>query len=953
MPFPPRLVRPLLALAACALPLHAAPGPVTLQKGDRICLIGNSLADRFQHDGWFETALQAAAPELELVIRNLGFCGDQVAQRHRHGGYPSHEFYFEHCRADVIFAFFGYNESFAGEAGLDKFKKDAAGMVDGLRKKNYNGSTPPRVVLFSPVAAENTRDPNLPDGVGHNRRLALYTEALRAVAEEKQAGFVDLFTPSQALYAAASAPLTLNGVHLSAEGNRRLSGVIARALTGKDLTPGPAQEKLRQAVLDKDLHWYNRYRATDGNDVWGGRSTLKFVDNQTNAEVLQHELVMLDVMTANRDRRVHAVAQGGDLKVDDTNVPPAVPVISNVGGKSKSSNAQKEGSVEYLSGEAGLAKMKIAPGYEVSLFADETRFPELANPVQLAVDTRGRLWVAAWKTYPKWEPGKPMEDRLLILPDDDRDGKADRAIHFASVHNPTGFEFWNGGVLVASAPDILFLKDTDGDDVADVRVHLLQGIDSADTHHTENGFLYGTDGGLYMQRGVFHVNTVETPWHAAKRHTGSGLYRFDPRRFTYTFHAANSPNPHGTSQDYWGYMYATDGTGGEAYQVVPEGRGFKMRKLLKKTVRPVPASGVISSAQFPPESQGNFLICNTIGFLGIKQYRLDRNAETGEVNGTAIEDLLVSEDKNFRPTDIEFGSDGALYFGDWQNVIIGHMQHNIRDPNRDKKHGRVYRMIASGRPLQAPVAIAGQPLPALLDNLKHPVDGVRYRTRIELSGRPSAEVLSAARTWAAQFDPKRAEHAHHLLEALWLHQQHNVKNPELLTALLASPEPHARRAAQTVQHFWYNVDFTDGAEAVEEKVAAADTRASDPQKGVVVIRTLVEKMAYDVKEFRVKAGQPITLTLLNPDYMPHNILIVKPGATEEVGLAAQAMGADGFKAGFRPESDKILAGTRMLDHGQEDTIRFTAPTEPGKYEFLCTFPGHWPLMRGHMIVTKP
>jgi len=98
----------------------------------------------------------------------------------------------------------------------------------------------------------------------------------------------------------------------------------------------------------KTWHWHNRYRATDGNDIWGGRSTLTFVNDQSNAEVLQHELTMFDVMTANRDLLIHARAKGSDLKVDDGNVPPPVPVISNVGGGSKSSSAEKEGNLTYL-----------------------------------------------------------------------------------------------------------------------------------------------------------------------------------------------------------------------------------------------------------------------------------------------------------------------------------------------------------------------------------------------------------------------------------------------------------------------------------------------------------------------------------------------------------------------------------------------------------------------------
>ena len=139
-------------------------------------------------------------------------------------------------------------------------------------------------------------------------------------------------------------------------------------------------------------------------------------------------------------------------------------------------------------------------------------------------------------------------------------------------------------------------------------------------------------------------------------------------------HALNSPNPHGTAFDYWGYQYATDGTGGRAYQVRPDENGFKMHELLKKEVRPVTASEVVSSAHFPESMQGDFLICNVIGFLGIKHYDLARDAEKGTVWGEPAGDdltvtiinadgskteeksrgLMMSGDKNFRPADAIF-----------------------------------------------------------------------------------------------------------------------------------------------------------------------------------------------------------------------------------------------------------------------------------------------------------
>ena len=101
-----------------------------------------------------------------------------------------------------------------------------------------------------------------------------------------------------------------------------------------------------------------------------------------------------------------------------------------------------------------------------------------------------------------------------------------------------------------------------------------------------------------------------------------------------------------------------------------------MHVLLTKEFRPVAADAIMSSAHFPDRLQQDFLICNTIGFLGVKQYDLDREGdglqrEFGHVWGTPGVELLSSEDRNFRPTDAVIGADGALYVSDWHNAIIG------------------------------------------------------------------------------------------------------------------------------------------------------------------------------------------------------------------------------------------------------------------------------------------
>ena len=190
--------------------------------------------------------------------------------------------------------------------------------------------------------------------------MAAFAKATEKAAEEAGVAYVNLFDPTQKLYQASKEPLTLNGVHLNELGNRKLGQIIAQALLGTEVADYGKLEDLRLAVLEKNLHWFNRYRATDGNDIWGGRSNLRFVDDQSNAEVLQHELVMRDVLTANRDKLIWATAQGKKYKVNDSNVPVPIKVVSNVGGGSRSSNPGKEGTTKYLSPEASNNREAIS-----------------------------------------------------------------------------------------------------------------------------------------------------------------------------------------------------------------------------------------------------------------------------------------------------------------------------------------------------------------------------------------------------------------------------------------------------------------------------------------------------------------------------------------------------------------------------------------------------------------
>lgn len=109
---------------------------------------------------------------------------------------------------------------------------------------------------------------------------------------------------------------------------------------------------------------------------------------------------------------------------------------------------------------------------------------------------------------------------------------------------------------------------------------------------------------------------------------------------------------------------------------------------------------------------------------------------------------------------------------------------------------------------------------------------------------------------------------------------------------------------------------------------------------------------YVQKELRAKAGRAVALTFENPDVMPHNWVLVQPGAEEKVGAAAALMVSmpDGADRHYVPDSPDVIVHSRLLDPGKQTTLYFTAPKLPGRYPYLCSFPGHSQLMRGVLVV---
>ena len=786
---------------------------LALKPHDHVVLVGNTLAERMQYFGNFETLLHSRFPRNELYVRDLGWSADELTIRLRSQGFRDHGSNLVDHAPDVLIAMFGFNESFAGPAGVEKFEKDLAAFVndpysldrytspgggwdkDTAANKADRGTKPVRtIVLVSPIAHENLKRPGLPDGSENNARIALYTEAMRKVAAREGAVFVDLFTPSREQMAAAAKPWTINGIHLNEHGDREVARILEAALFGpRNAGPTVDLAALRAAVNEKNLQFFYDHRGVNGCYIYGGRK------NPYGTVNFPAEFKKLRAMAAVRDRRVWDVAQGKPVPdvIDDSGTGPLPAVETNVKTLAPATTPDES-----------LAKMEIEEGYEVNLFASELEFPELANPVQMTFDAKGRLWIATMPCYPQYLPGVPVNDKILIFEDTDGDGKADKQTVFADgLHLPTGLEIADGGLYVAQEPNLVFLKDTDGDDRADVREIVLDGFDSADSHHAIGAFASDPGGGLLMEEGTFHQTAVETI-RGPKRCSNAGIFRYDRRREQFdVFVSYGFANPWGQTFDRWGQYFVADASGGANYfgtafsgDVDYPQKHANLKQFLQKQWRPTSGCEFVSSRQFPDEAQGNYLLNNCIGFQGILQYKMREDGSGFAAD--PVDPLLKSNDANFRPVDLEFGADGCLYVVDWYNPLVGHMQHSLRDPNRDHFHGRIWRVKAKDRPLVVPTKIAGEPTAKVLDALEVYEERTRYRARAELRSRPAAEVIPATEKWLASLDAKDPEHEHHLVEALWVYQAQDVVNESLLDRILGSPEPKARAAATRVLCFW-------------------------------------------------------------------------------------------------------------------------------------------------------
>lgn len=366
---------------------------------------------------------------------------------------------------------------------------------------------------------------------------------------------------------------------------------------------------------------------------------------------------------------------------------------------------------------AELASFKVLDGFEVNLFADES--DGIANALTIRWDEKGRLWCMQTSAYPQPAPGELVNDKVIILEDTNGDGRADkRTVWAEGLRMPMGMELGGPGQLyVGEGEKLLLLTDTDGDDKADQKEVIFSGFGTADTHQNLNSFIWSPDGSLVMHQGLHCYSRVTTAW-GVKQLYGAGFWRFWPRSRKLEAYPTGMPlNAWGTAFTRWGQPIMVAGAAGMFWArpkeisvpEVPDQPGIPYfllsRFMLPNSGQIIKTSGLrkYCGVDIPFNSHWPNEMCDEVvagGFFenAVYRYKLVVDKE----NPSAFEaveqtPLITSDNVAFRPVDVRFGPDGALYIADWYNPIIGHYQASFRHPNRDKGHGRIWRMTVKGK----------------------------------------------------------------------------------------------------------------------------------------------------------------------------------------------------------------------------------------------------------------
>jgi putative membrane-bound dehydrogenase-like protein len=410
--------------------------------------------------------------------------------------------------------------------------------------------------------------------------------------------------------------------------------------------------------------------------------------------------------------------------------------------------AQPQRRMELASGlqpQEAAARMTVPEGFQVRLFAGE---PQIHQPVAMALDDRGRVWVAEAYTYPTRAPDGHGQDKIVILEDTDGDGAADSRKVFAEGLNLiSGLEVGFGGVWVGAAPYLLFIPDRDGDDRPDSEpTILLDGFGYHDTHETLNGFNWGPDGWLYGCHGVFTHSLVGPPGTPESERTpmNAAIWRYHPTQLKFVF-AWGTSNPWGVDFDDHGQAFATACVIPHLFHIIQGARYQRQSGAhfdayvyddIKTIADHLHYEGNIRDhawwghepdvPQGTSKAGGGHAHCGAMIYLGDNwpaSYRnriFMNNIHGNRVNMDVLErsgsgyvgkhgaDLLLANDRWFRGINLRYGPDGAVYLIDWYDR---NACHRTNPEIWDRTNGRVYK-ISHGKTSSAPV----KSLSAMTDN---------------------------------------------------------------------------------------------------------------------------------------------------------------------------------------------------------------------------------------------
>ena len=424
--------------------------------------------------------------------------------------------------------------------------------------------------------------------------------------------------------------------------------------------------------------------------------------------------------------------------------------------------------------EQAHESIEVHPEFELSLVAAE---PLVVKPISIDWDARGRMWVALTPGYPFKErfSGVKAHDAIAILADGDGDGRMDaRTTFFESLDLVTAFVLHRDGVIVGAAPDIVWLRDTDGDDRCDKVEPLFTGFGFGDTHAVMSNFRWGLDGWIYATQGYSgggSEHVVNSAGHDFGK-IGNGLFRFRPDGSAIEVVSSYGSNTWGCSFDEEGELFFTMANGAHLrHVVVPEKflAGNRVDNVASwkdipdhdrvfpavvRTDAPyaqidfvggfTAASGscFYDGGAWPKEWNASHFVCEPTVNL-VHHDLVQPDGVSFSARKVREAEFIASTDLWFRPVDVRVGPDGALYVLDFYNQAVVHNdtrgpEHGPTNaairPDRDHLHGRIWRVQhkqAHASPVTLPLPTKAQGAVALLE---HPNAWVRssvMRTALE------------------------------------------------------------------------------------------------------------------------------------------------------------------------------------------------------------------------------